>query len=81
MPTNSMVTEDAQPTIADFASFPWARLWDKQEQTLDGKPHLARWLDAMAARPAVAKGLAVAADRRGSGQMNAKERETLFGRR
>ncbi|NAZ36420.1 glutathione S-transferase N-terminal domain-containing protein [Rubellimicrobium sp. CFH 75288] len=70
-----------EPTIADFAIFPWARGWSRQEQTLDDKPHMARWLAAMEARPAVARGLAVAAEARAPGPLDARAREVLFGRR
>ena len=68
-------------SIADMAIYPWTAGWERQEQTLDDKPHMARWLEACAARPGVQRGMAVAADRRGTGKMNDKERETLFGRR
>ena len=51
-------------TIADMAIWPWASLWEGQRQTLDDKPHLARWLDEVGARPAVRDGRALAAERR-----------------
>ncbi|MEM7296268.1 MAG: glutathione S-transferase N-terminal domain-containing protein [Pseudomonadota bacterium] len=51
-------------TIADMAIWPWASLWEGQEQTLDDKPNLSRWLDACAARPGVQAGRALFADRR-----------------
>ena len=70
-----------EPTIADFAILPWARGWQRQEQTLDDKPAMARWLGALEARPAVARGLAVAAAARNPGRMSAEAREVLFGRR
>lgn len=46
-------------SIADIASFPWARVHDNAEISIEGLPHLARWLAAMAARPACQRGLAV----------------------
>jgi GST-like protein len=52
-------------SIADMAIWPWASLWKGQEQTLEDKPNLARWLDDLAARPAVQAGRALHADRRG----------------
>jgi len=52
-------------SIADIAIFPWASLWEGQEQTLDDKPYLARWLDRLAARPAVEKGRNVHIELRG----------------
>ncbi|HRK42511.1 MAG TPA: glutathione S-transferase N-terminal domain-containing protein, partial [Gemmobacter sp.] len=39
-------------TIADIAIWPWAMGWEGQQQTLDDKPDLKRWLEALAARPA-----------------------------
>ncbi|SMH40207.1 glutathione S-transferase N-terminal domain-containing protein [Maritimibacter sp. HL-12] len=51
-------------SIADIACYGWASLWEGQEQTLDDKPHLARWLDTLAARPAVRRGIAVGAEKR-----------------
>ncbi|MCF6443800.1 glutathione S-transferase N-terminal domain-containing protein [Nereida sp. MMG025] len=51
-------------SIADMAIWGWASLWEGQQQTLDDKPNMARWLDLMAARPAVQRGRAVLADLR-----------------
>jgi GST-like protein len=68
-------------SIADMAIYPWAKGWERQEQSLEDKPHMAQWLGACEARPGVQRGMAVAADRRGTGQMDARAREVLFGRR
>jgi GST-like protein len=65
-------------SVADFAIWPWAQAWERQQQTIDDKPHFARWLDAMAARPAVAKGKAVGADWRRDGPMDKQEQAILF---
>lgn len=51
-------------TIADMAIWPWASLWQGQEQTLDDKPHLARWLKTLWQRPALRRGRALHADLR-----------------
>jgi GSH-dependent disulfide-bond oxidoreductase len=51
-------------SIADFAIWPWASLWQMQGQTLTDKPHLARWLTTMGEREGVRRGRAVAADLR-----------------
>ncbi len=51
-------------SIADFAIWPWASLWEGQQQSLEDKPHLARWLQEMAARPGVVAGRALHADLR-----------------
>lgn len=52
-------------SIADMACWGWASLWEGQQQTLDDKPHLARWLKEVGARPAVQRGRALHADLRG----------------
>jgi GSH-dependent disulfide-bond oxidoreductase len=46
-------------SIADIATFPWVRIHDWAGVSVDGLPHLQRWLAAIAARPAVVRGLAV----------------------
>jgi len=46
-------------SIADIATWPWARGYDWSGVNIDGLPHLQRWLDAVAARPAVQRGFAV----------------------
>ena len=46
-------------SIADMAAWPWARIHDWAGVSVDGLPHLRRWLDAVRDRPAVQRGLAV----------------------
>ncbi|MDR5652498.1 glutathione S-transferase N-terminal domain-containing protein [Ruixingdingia sedimenti] len=65
-------------SIADMAIWPWAMLWERQQQVLDDKPDLARWLDALAARPGFRRGKAVAEDRRRQGAMSSAEQKVLF---
>ena len=77
--TGSFVAGDF--SIADMAIYPWTAGWERQEQTLDDKPHMARWLEACAARPGVQRGMAVAADRRRARIVNDTESEWLYGRR
>ncbi len=67
-------------SIADMAIWPWAKNWKGQEQTLDDKPHMARWLDTVAARPAVQRGMAVAADKRSNVAADKKAQDILFGK-
>ncbi|MEL6609589.1 MAG: glutathione S-transferase N-terminal domain-containing protein [Pseudomonadota bacterium] len=52
-------------SIADMSIWGWASLWEGQQQTLDDKPNLARWLEAVGSRPGVIAGRALHADRRG----------------
>ncbi|MDE1148547.1 MAG: glutathione binding-like protein [Azospirillaceae bacterium] len=67
--------------IADMATFPWLRLHDRYEIDLADFPHVKRWIDAVAARPAVQRGLDLLKDnvRAPSQPMDAKMRENLFG--
>ncbi|SEW29026.1 GST-like protein [Aliiroseovarius sediminilitoris] len=67
-------------SIADMACWGWASLWEGQDQTLDDKPNLARWLDEVGARPAVQRGRAVASDQRGNLQTDKKAQDVLFKR-
>jgi len=67
-------------SIADMAIWPWAILWKGQEQTLDDKPHLARWLNEVGARPAVQAGRALASDKRSDAATDRKAQEILFKR-
>lgn len=46
-------------SIADIANFCWARVHEWPGVAIDGLDHLKRWMDAIAARPAVQRGLAV----------------------
>ena len=65
-------------TIADIATFPWCRSAANQGVDWADFPHARRWFDAVAARPAVQRGVAVLADRRAA-PMDATAREQLFG--
>lgn len=44
-------------SIADIATYPWLALHDWAGVSVDGLPALQRWMQALAARPAVQKGL------------------------
>ena len=66
-------------SIADIAAWGWASLWEGQQQVLDDKPNLKRWLDELSARPAVQAGRALAADNRGDNN-SAAAQKVLFKR-
>src|SRR5579885_2138092 len=66
-------------SIADMAIFPWLRSWERQGVDIAEYPHLKRWFDTIAARPAVERGVKVLTDRSRSGPMSEQEREVLFG--
>ncbi len=46
-------------SIADIANWSWVHTFAWPGIDVSGLPHLARWIDAVAARPAVARGVAI----------------------
>ncbi|MGA0593786.1 glutathione S-transferase family protein [Enterovirga sp. CN4-39] len=69
-------------SIADMATFPWAKLWERQGQDISSFSNMQRWLAAVAARPAVQRGLAINAEDRGTTNINDPAvRAVLFGQR
>lgn len=65
-------------SIADFSIWGWASLWEGQQQTLDDKPHMARWLETMAARPGVQRGRALYAEKRADFAKDKEAQTKLF---
>jgi len=49
-------------SIADMISYPWAVNWQAQGQDIEEFPYFKRWLNELAARPAVQRGMAVGAE-------------------
>ncbi|MBW0168917.1 MAG: glutathione binding-like protein [Hydrogenophaga sp.] len=68
-----------QYTIADMAIFPWLRNWQNQGIDWADFPHVKRWFDTLAARPAVQRGVAVLAAER-KPITDDQSREVLFGK-
>lgn len=66
-------------TIADIAIFPWLRNWANQGIDWVDYPHLKKWFDLIAARPAVQRGVEVLADLR-KPLTDDKSRDILFGK-
>ena len=70
-------------SIVDMATWPWIRSHAKQGQDLADFPNVQRWFEAVAARPAVQKGVELLADRRNQGRNNGgfddRARDILFG--
>ncbi|MEY3794265.1 MAG: hypothetical protein RLZZ521_1594 [Pseudomonadota bacterium] len=66
-------------SIADIAIFPWLRNWQNQGIEWVNYPHLKKWFDLIAARPAVQRGVEVLANLRKPIQHDDKAREVLFG--
>ena len=65
-------------TIADIATFPWIRSWEKQGIIIDDYPYLKKWFETISERPAVQRGVEVLADLRKPLNTD-KERDILFG--
>jgi GSH-dependent disulfide-bond oxidoreductase len=70
-------------SIADMASVGWAKGWKRYGQDLAAFPYFARWLDAVLARPAVQRGLALDVPNRKPSDLSTDEqaRKVLFGQR
>jgi GST-like protein len=68
-------------SIADMACYPWVVPHERQHQRIADFPHLKKWLDTIAARPAVLRAYAhVAKVNPGQGGIRtAEERAILFG--
>ena len=69
----------AEYGIADIATFPWLRGWEKQGVQLADYPRVKAWFEAIEARPAVQKGCAVLAELRRTNPLSDAERDVLFG--
>lgn len=65
-------------TIADVANLPWLLGHHRLGVDIAEYPHVARWMDELKSRSAVARGLATPPRR--DAPLDAKARETLFGK-
>jgi GST-like protein len=66
-------------SIADIASWPWVRSHERFEQPLDEFPRVARWFDAIGARPAVQAGVDIGKDWWSTKNIDDEARRNLFG--
>lgn len=66
-------------SIADMAIWPWACLWERQEQDISQFTHMKDWLNRCKQRPALRKGRDVAADMRAT--PTSKEAQTILFKR
>jgi GSH-dependent disulfide-bond oxidoreductase len=69
----------AEYSIADIATFPWLRSWERQGIVLGEYPYLKAWFEKMAERPAVQRGVKVLAEFRRP-ITDERAREILFGK-
>lgn len=67
-------------SIADIATFPWLRNPQRRGVDFADYPSVQRWHDAIAARPAVQRGVDVLSDKQRSGPLSDKARENMFGK-
>lgn len=66
-------------SIADMASYPWIVPWERQGQNLDDFPHLKRWFETIAARPAVQRAYGRADEVNTQRVVTDEARKVLFG--
>ena len=66
-------------SIADMASYPWIVPHERQQQNLADFPHLKRWFETMAARPAVQRAYAVAQQVNATPTVTNDSQSVLFG--
>jgi GSH-dependent disulfide-bond oxidoreductase len=67
-------------SIADMALWPWVNGWEGQQQSLEDKPHVKRWLADVWDRPAVRAGRTLRDDLRSNVQTDRRAQEVLFKR-
>lgn len=65
-------------SIADMAAWPWVRIYERLGETLDRFPNVARWHEAISARPAARKGVEIGRELR-QDTMTEEARKVLFG--
>lgn len=66
-------------SIADMACYPWVVPYERQGQNLDDFPHVKRWFEAMAKRPAVMRAYEKGEGLRQQATMTDEEKKVLFG--
>lgn len=66
-------------TIADIASYPWVVPWLRQQQNLNDFPHLKRWFEDIAVRPATVRAYARAEPFRAQPTVTEASKKLLFG--
>ena len=66
-------------SIADMASYPWIVPYERQQQKLEDFPNLQAWFARMAARPAVQRAYAKAAEVNSAPTVSEDAKKVLFG--
>jgi len=65
-------------SIADIAIYPWIVPWERQQQQLSDTPHLKRWFENIAARPATLRAYARGKDFASAAPTTDEARKVLF---
>ncbi|MEM0906475.1 MAG: glutathione S-transferase N-terminal domain-containing protein [Pseudomonadota bacterium] len=70
-------------SIADMACVGWVTGWERQKMDIDEFPNIKRWMEALKARPAVARGLALGLEERDKMKLasDKDQQAILFGQR
>jgi len=68
-------------SIADMAIVSWAKGYERQGIDIDEFPNVRRWREAILARPAVVKAMAVGEDKRSNLATDEAAKKILFGQR
>ena len=66
-------------SIADMASYPWIVPYERQSMDINEFPHLQRWFDRMAARPAVLRAHEAGKAVNPTPGMTEEDKKVLFG--
>ena len=66
-------------SIADIASYPWTVSHERQNQDLNDFPHLKRWFEAIATRPATVRAYEKGKALNTSPTMSEEAKKILFG--
>jgi len=67
-------------SIADIATWPWVRTHEWSGVSVDGLPHLQKWMAMMADRPASQRGIAIPPRREQPAEDRAKAINTIVQR-
>jgi GST-like protein len=66
-------------SIADMAAYPWIVPYERQGQDLNDFPHLRRWFEAIAARPATIRAYEIGEKVRPEQPITDEQKKILFG--
>jgi GST-like protein len=69
----------ADYSIADMASYPWVLAWERLQQDITEFPAIARWIEAIEARPARLRAYKLGEQYSSRREMTDEEKKILFG--